>query len=318
MARHADARNRHARDQHAGDQHSGDRHSGDRHARSLAARHVVTIDIAAGPDEVWEHLRDPAKLRRWFAWDGPALDAEIHRSMLADVAAVDGGATGVSSLTWRNGDVLTVRPAGVTWVPPRPTGAGWHGRVRAGGGSHLEVTRRSHEGRDAYDGVHDAVDEDWIAFAHQLRFALEVHPGEERRTIRTADLDAGPAGNLLIDRLGLYGLRSVPTGGHVEARRPDGTFVGGTVWHTSRHQVGIVTDGWTAALLVLHTTPAASRPPHGFVTAQLSVYGVTADELAGVERRWDAWWGAATGRGFSSERASTGVIRQRVGAPARR
>ena len=82
--------------------------------------------------------------------------------------------------------------------------------------------------RPLFDGVRDEIDEGWIAFAHQLQFALSIHPDQDRRTLSVFGLDAGERGNRLLDRAGLMGIHGVPVGGHVQARRPDGTLLGGT------------------------------------------------------------------------------------------
>jgi hypothetical protein len=37
-----------------------------------------------------------------------------------------------------------------------------------------------------WDGVYDEVNEGWLTFFQQLRFYLERHPGQERRTVHVA------------------------------------------------------------------------------------------------------------------------------------
>lgn len=246
----------------------------------LEHRQIVSIDIKADAATVWEHLREPAKIRRWFGWDYDGLDAEIRQIFVdearaAETSAVDEPAQPVRSLTWKHGDLITVTPVGE-------------------GRSHLTIARQ-HDGLHRYDGVRDEMDEGWIAFAQQLRFALERHPGQDRRTLRAEELDAGGPRDRLLDRAGLHGVRGIPLGGHVEARRPDGSPLGGTLWHRTEFQVGIQLHGLTEALLVIEETPAASRPPHGFVTATLSLYGADDALVAEVERRWSTWWGARRG-----------------------
>ncbi|WP_258725577.1 hypothetical protein [Cellulomonas sp. NS3] len=246
----------------------------------LEHRQIVSIDIKADAATVWEHLREPAKVRRWFGWDYDGLDAEIRQIFVdearaAETSAVDEPAQPVRSLTWKHGDLITVTPVDE-------------------GRSHLTIARQ-HDGLHRYDGVRDEMDEGWIAFAQQLRFALERHPGQDRRTLRAEELDAGGPQDRLLDRAGLHGVRGIPLGGHVEARRPDGSPLGGTLWHRTEFQVGIQLHGLTEALLVIEETPAASRPPHGLVTATLSLYGADDALVAEVERRWSTWWGARRG-----------------------
>lgn len=243
----------------------------------LDHRQIVSLDIAADAAIVWEHLRDPAKIRRWFGWDYDGLDAEIHEIFAREARVAETSAVGspvglVRSLSWKHGDLITVTAAGE-------------------GRSHLSIERR-HDGLHPYDGVRDELDEGWVAFAQQLRFALERHPGEGRRTLRGEHLDAGPTHDRLLDRAGLHGVRGIPVGAHVEARRPDGSPLGGTLWHRTEYQIGIQLHGLTESLLVIEETPAASRPPHGLVSTTLSVYGVDDALFAEIERRWSTWWGA--------------------------
>ena len=41
-------------------------------------RLLVELTIAAPADEVWEAMRDPAKLNAWFGWEAESLPAEIE------------------------------------------------------------------------------------------------------------------------------------------------------------------------------------------------------------------------------------------------
>ena len=45
----------------------------------------------------------------------------------------------------------------------------------------MRVTRAAPAG--SWDGVYDEVNEGWLTFFQQLRFYLERHPGQERRTL---------------------------------------------------------------------------------------------------------------------------------------
>ncbi|MCC2309288.1 hypothetical protein [Cellulomonas chengniuliangii] len=259
-------------------------------AGGLEHREVVGLDIDAAPDVVWDHLRDPALVRRWFGWDREGIDGEIRemfgvRPVASETSSV-GGAP-VRALAWPRGDRVQVTPV---------AGESHHR-------SHLSVQRTAHDGITTFDGVHDPRDEAWIAGAHQLKFALEQFPGEERRTVVMRDVDAGPLRDRLLDRLGLHGLRGVPVGGHVEAELPDGSMIGGQILYKSQHQVGLRLYAERPALLVLMETPAGSRPPHGLLTAVLSLYGVDDEAVARVLARWETWWsGAATSSTASPRR----------------
>ncbi|GID26749.1 activator of HSP90 ATPase [Paractinoplanes brasiliensis] len=124
------------------------------------ARHLkpydVEISVAAGRDEVWESVTQPAVLRQWFGWDYDGLDAEIKQIFL---------------------DEATL------WAPER---MGW------ADGSYLEVTgdddsarvRVTREGTmPGRPEVYDAIEEGWRAFLIQLRYLLDERPTGRRRTL---------------------------------------------------------------------------------------------------------------------------------------
>ncbi|WP_051681644.1 hypothetical protein [Cellulomonas sp. HZM] len=252
---------------------------------------------------MWRHLREPELVRRWFRWEDAELDERIRDDVVdaPDEHERTGDGTTTRTLTWPR-SVLVVEArattgsaAGVPATEAAATGAATAGRRAPGGGrTRLSVTRPSREGSHAaYDGVRDELDELWIASAQQLRFALGVQPGEERRTLAVIGLDAGTSRDRLLARAGLHGVRGVPVGGNVQARRPDGTLLGGTVWFKTDQQLGLHLHGITAALLVLQETPVASDPPNGAVNAVLNAYGVDDATFADVGARWSAWWSMA-------------------------
>lgn len=247
---------------------------------ALERREVDSVDVHSPVATVWEHLRDPRLVRRWFGWDHDGLDAEIREIFVDDVREVhdhvDGRTT--RTLRWPNHDELTV-----TARDDEPT------RTR------ITVTRPSHDGLSGFDGVFDAMDEGWIQFLHQLAFALDVHPGQDRVTLHSHGMDAGDRRDPLLFRAGLHGVRGLPVGGHVDATRPDGSRVGGTVVYKSEHQVGIHLHGIAESLLVLVIRPPVERPPHGSVDATLSTYGLDDAVLTEARQRWRAWWGTRAG-----------------------
>ncbi|QCB94835.1 SRPBCC family protein [Cellulomonas shaoxiangyii] len=244
---------------------------------TLETRETVTVDVAAPVEDVWAHLRDPRLVRRWFGWDYDGLDDEI-RQIFVDgprehVEEADGVTT--RTLTWPHHEVLTVTS-----------------RADAPGRTQVALTRRGHDALAPYDGLYDEVDEGWIAFLQQLRFALERHPGEDRVALSVLGLDAGDRHDPLLFRAGLHGVRGLPVGAHVEVTRPDGSRVGGTVVYRTAHQVGIRLHP-IESLLVLMLEPAGHHPPHGRVSAVLSTFGLDEATLAEARRRWAGWWGGA-------------------------
>jgi uncharacterized protein YndB with AHSA1/START domain len=242
-------------------------------ARDADAQERLLVDavVAAPVDAVWDALREPDRIRRWFGWDDEGLEAEIRQIFLDDVTADDDART----LTWRHGDRIAVAPAS--------TGADR---------TDLRLTRRGHP-ENAWDGVHDPVDEGWITFTQQLRFLLERHPGDERRTVLATGVDLGPDDDALLDRLGLRSLGDDPVGSRYTVTRPDGsTFSGDIVFQTDL-QIGLSVDEEDDALLVVARTPPASGPPHGTAMFLLSLYGALAaddERRAATEQRWRDWW----------------------------
>ncbi|UJP40409.1 hypothetical protein [Cellulomonas palmilytica] len=245
---------------------------------TLDRREVVSLEIPAGLATVWEHLREPALVSRWYGADASGQDpgARAFVDSAVERRDVEHDST-THTLTWPNHDVLSVTAAA---HEPHLT--------------RVVVTRRSHDALPVrFDGNMDEVDERWITDVHQLQFALAHQAGQERRTLVVQDADAGERRTRLLDRLGLHGVRGVPVGGHLQAQRPDGTMLGGTLLYKTDHQLGIRLHGVTDSLLVLLETPVGSHPPHGTVTAVLSVFGLQEDAFADVAARWQAWWRGA-------------------------
>ena len=121
---------------------------------------IVEVVIEAPIETVWRALRDRAEIKRWFGWEYDGFDEEIEfiffKASTADDTdhVLDGGPGGRIALEDR-GDQTVVR-----------------------------VTRAAPAG--SWDGVYDEVNEGWLTFIQQLRFYLERHPGQDRRTVHVA------------------------------------------------------------------------------------------------------------------------------------
>lgn len=250
---------------------------------TLDRREVVGLDVPVPLTTVWQHVRDPHLIRRWFRSDRPSLDEEIEATFVRQPVESVGveGHDVVHRLAWPHGDVLSVAAAG-----------------QDPGRSRLAFTRASYQGlrSNTYDGVWDAVDELWTQSLHQLAFAVTAHLGQDRRSLLVEHLDAGPHGDRLLDRAGLHGVRGVPVGGHVEGNRPDGVRLGGTLLYKTPLQFGIALHGIGEHLLVVSEVPVGERPPHGQVGAVLATYGLDDAAFEEVRGHWDAWWRAAGAR----------------------
>ncbi|GGM69829.1 hypothetical protein GCM10011609_01950 [Lentzea pudingi] len=117
----------------------------------------IEITVAAPVGEVWESFRNKEKLRHWHGWDAPELDAEIDHIFFTN-AEEDG-----TTLVVHGHDTfaLTATPEGTRVV----------------------LTRAPLGTSPEWDDYYDDITEGWITFLHQLKFAHEYHPGEQRRTL---------------------------------------------------------------------------------------------------------------------------------------
>ena len=174
---------------------------------------LIELTLAAPLEEAWPHLREPALIRRWFGWEYDGLAQEIDVIFLQEAAVDEPSHT----LSWgdgvQEGDRIELRADG-----------------------DRTVLGLIHSPQDGFDPIAEG----WISFVQQLRFALERHPGEERRTLRLS----GPAGE--------------PPAGEEYFR--------------TEHQAGLVVDG---ALAVI-----AADPSRGTATLTINAFGAPPDEAA--------------------------------------
>ncbi|WP_405056381.1 hypothetical protein OG474_27020 [Kribbella sp. NBC_01505] len=212
----------------------------------------IVVTVAAPVEAVWDALRDKGKIRHWHGWEyeGPQGGLEEEIDLIYFTQAAEDGTT----LTLGNGDEFVVEPVD--------------------GGSRITLTRAPKGANPDWDAYYDDVTEGWITFLHQLRFAVERHPGEARRTLFYSGTGAANP----ITELG------IPAD---ELDLPDGRVKASTLY-TSDHQVGLEVDAWGNGLLVLSHIPPGEAKPEGATMAILSLYGdVDRDE---VDARWRAWW----------------------------
>lgn len=131
----------------------------------------IEITVAAPVDEVWRSLREKERIFHWHGWDAPELEAEIDLIFFQAADADDGERT----LTVQGHDAFTL-----TTAPE---------------GTRVVLTRAPKGTSPEWDDYYDDITEGWITFLHQLKFAHEFHPGEQRRTLFwPAEVDLGYSG----------------------------------------------------------------------------------------------------------------------------
>ena len=141
-------------------------------------RIAVETSIAAPFETVWHALRDPASIRRWHGWEYDGLDTEIAEIYLHGVKADEPAGT----IAIAEGSRFVVEDHGPQTV--------------------VRVTMAAPAGDAGWEEFYDDIREGWTSFVHQLRFALERHPGEDRRTLQ---LDGAGPRPLVPAALGLDG-----------------------------------------------------------------------------------------------------------------
>lgn len=222
----------------------------------------IEVTVAAPVEVVWDALRDKEKLRQWHGWEYEGteggLDQEIDQiyftGFTEDAAA--------RTLELEGGDRFVVEPVE--------------------GGSRVTLTRAAYGDNPEWDAYYHDITEGWITFIHQLRFALEHHPSEPRRTLfYSGEGDRGPAQVL--------GIPELPSGTQYEVELV-GEPASGRVWFRSEHQVGLTVDGWGDGLLVLSHVAPSEQKPNGAAMAVLTLYDVDDAAREAIDKRWRDWW----------------------------
>ena len=93
-----------------------------------------------------------------------------------------------------------------------------------------------------WDAWYDDIDEGWLSFLQQLRFALTHHWGEERHTVHLGGEALASSPTAVADTLGL-GDAGALAAGERYAAVVAGEQLEGEVWFRSPHQLGLTVDG---------------------------------------------------------------------------
>jgi hypothetical protein len=215
---------------------------------------LIEVTLPAPVEEVWRHLREPEAIARWFGWEYEGLAGEIDLIFFGpseDTVLPEG---------FELPEGAGVRADDEAHVLEIDYGEGSLDRFAVdtdGDGARLSVTRTV--APDSWDGVFDDLAEGWIAFVQQLRFLLERHPGEERRTVFVGSTVTVPKAEEALA----------------------GLTTDGEPWYRTEHQAGVVDpDGHLR--LVLRARDAASLT--------ITAYGLDDAAVADLTGHWSAWW----------------------------
>jgi uncharacterized protein YndB with AHSA1/START domain len=230
---------------------------------------VIEVTIAAPIAEVWRALRDRKLLRTWHGWDyetpdgTDGLDAEIQVIYF--------------------GDDVVETPSVRLFL-----GTDTFDLTETDQGVRLRLTRSAKGGNPEWDAYYDDITEGWTTFLHQLKWAVEQHPGQGRITHFSVGTPHRPGS--IVDRLGLAGIAGQAPGTPYAITLPMSIDITGTVFFRTPNQLGLTVTDWGNGLLIVADAGTAAHRPVAGSSAILSTYGLPADDLAKLRETWDAWW----------------------------
>lgn len=228
---------------------------------------TIEVTVDAPVDVVREWFGDPMQLRQWFGWEAPGLDDEIGEIFGPNKVVVDAGSIHIGGHLFQF--------------------------VADGDRTSVTVERRAPTDPDeavAWDQFYDDVDEGWRTFLQQLRFALDLHRGDSRRTIYLNGEAVADPPLAARDLLGLGQVLVGPPGSAYRAEIGPGDVLSGEVWHESEHQLGVTVEDWGPGLLVVAQAPGTAPPALG-ASMTLTTYGLDDEQIATLADRWATWWG---------------------------
>ena len=221
---------------------------------------AVEVTIAAPIETVWRALRDRDDLRRWHGWEDPTLDEEIEIIYFNE--SREENPDGPDRRLVCGGSIFELESRGPSTV--------------------VRVVMAEPPESDAWHGWYEDIRHGWHTFVQQLRFFVERHRGQDRRTVLLSGVPLDTAQPELPTLLGLD--RVGAAGQAYTVSLPTGEEVTGTVWFRSEHQLAVTVDSWHDGLLVV----TDRRRPAGAI---LSTYGLDEAAVAALTDRWTAWWG---------------------------
>ena len=235
---------------------------------SQSDRVLVEILVAAPIETVWRAVKDPAEAQRWFGWDYPNLAADLVE-MWKD-ARIDEARHEIRSDN----------------MPDRFTfeALGSHTVVR--------IIRSAPASDVSWTGIYDDMLEGWLTFMQQLKFALERHPAENRRTIFLNGRAKNAGTPHPVEALGLSSVWVVPNGERYEVTAATGDRLTGTVWYRGPHQMGLTVDGFGDGLVIVQVRPKTAKSAYGGGSIIATTYGMADPAFAKLRERWSRWWTA--------------------------
>jgi hypothetical protein len=228
------------------------------------SRALIEVTIAAPADEVWRSLRDRERIAQWFGWDTDSLDAEIEYIFFAHASSDDTTRT----LSFGKGDRIEVEPRGAGCV--------------------LRIVRPAPTADHDWEDIFEDVTQGWIAFLLQLRFALERHAADRRRTLFLSGSPNTANAPLAASAIGLPASGAPGTGYAITA--PTGDALAGRIWHRGRHQLALTVDGVGDGLLVAMDRAPDAKYPRGHSQVVLTTYGLSDRAFDELAARWRTWW----------------------------
>lgn len=237
--------------------------------RSELQQVIVDITISAPVDEVWKTVRDPEAIANWFGWDAESLADEIDFIFFSHAVADDGA----RSVHFMEGEDIFYKLE----------------LTQAGGQTQLRLVSLGAPEID-WSGVYEDLREGWVTFFEQLRFALERHPGQRRRTFYLGGAARTGTGDLRSE-LGLDAALTNAPGEKFSTATPPGKLTG-EIWHKTHFQAGVTVNEWGDGLLVVTDKGVAPGQTTRSGAVIATTYGLSDDDFARLEERWSQWWHA--------------------------
>lgn len=225
--------------------------------------HVTSVVLPLPIRECWPYFRDPELIREWHGWEYDGLADEIREIFIDDIKISE--------------DHRTLN-----------LGSHLFNFFEDEGTTRLEVYRAPLTEDSKWGAYMADIDEGWTTFVQQLRFKLERHRNDARRSIFYGGTPRDP-GASIVQSLGLGDVDLNEIGGPYGATVGPGDALTGMVWFRSEHQVGLTVDDWGDGLLIVGNGPAGG-PPYSKGQAILTTYGLDDDQRRDLTDRWTGWW----------------------------